>query len=213
MSLSNNVPNSNNVPKIRVTDWESTLFKSIGMACISKIISRVPDVTPSPVKGALLALTLPSLHYLTIVSILDEGLSEHIDSKKLPWPPKTKHDLFNRINVVAAAVPTINPDLLHEIRERRNKIAHEPDSVLSRPLTWEQLDQAITGVCQTIKELGLIGTVPRIDAFFERTPQLFPNELGPNGERIRHSFLIGAKLNDEVFISFTHDISYFPPTP
>ena len=64
-----------------------------------------------------------------------------------------------------------------------------------------------------MKELGFIREIPNIEAFFERTPELFPDELGPNGERVRHNFTVGAKLNDNVFISFSHDVAYYPPAP
>ena len=107
-----------------MTDWQLTLFKSIGMARISKIIPQIPDVTPSPVKGALLEVTLPSLHYLAIVSTLDEALSAYIDTQNIPWPPNTKRDFFNRINIATEAVPSIDSVSLHEIREQRNLIAH-----------------------------------------------------------------------------------------
>ena len=70
---------------------------------------------------------------------------------------------------------------------------------------------AITLICHTMKELDLIRDIPNIIAFYERTPQLFLDELGPNGERIRHSFTVGAKLNDETFISYNRDVLYFPP--
>lgn len=161
-----------------MADLGSTLFKNIGMARISKIIPQIPDVTPSPVKAGLLALTLPSLHYLAIVSTLDDGLADYIEAKGIPWPPKTKRDLYNRINVVARFVTTIDSAELHKIRERRNKIAHEPDSVFVCPLTWDELDIAITLICHTMKELDLIHDIPNITAFYKRTPQLFPDKLG-----------------------------------
>ena len=191
--------------------WEQTLFKSIGVSRISRIIPQIPDVTPSPVKGALLGTMLPSLHYLAIVATLDEALAEYIEANNIPWPNKTKRDLFNRIKVVSGVVSSIEAVVLQEIRERRNLIAHEPDSILSRPVTWDELDDAIGYVCRSMKELGLIGITPQIVAFYERTPELFLNELGPSGERMRHKYTIGAKLNEEVFLEFSHEISYFPP--
>jgi hypothetical protein len=63
-----------------------------------------------------------------------------------------------------------------------------------------------------MKELGIIGDTPQIGAIYERTPELFLNELGPSGERMRHKFIVGAKLNDEVCMEFSREISYFPPS-
>jgi len=193
-----------------MNDCERTLFQSIGIARIGRTIPRISDTLPSPVKGAILGRMLPSLHYLVIIATLDEALIEYIEANNIPWPKKTKRDLFNRIKVLSNVVPTINADVLQEIRERRNSIAHEPDSILSRPVTWEELDKTINGVCCSMKELGLIRNIPQIVAFYERTPELFPKELGPDGERIRHKHTIGAKLDDEVFIEFTHEISCLP---
>lgn len=195
---------------IRMNKWEQTLFKSIGISHIARIIPQIPDVTPSPVKGALLGMMLPSLHYLAIVGILDEALAEYLEVKNIPWPNKTKRDLFNRIKVVSGVVSRIDTIVLQMIRERRNVIAHEPDSILSRPVTWDELDIAISHVCRSIQELGLINDTPPIVAFYERIPELFPNELGPSGERIRHKYIVGAKLNDEVFMEFSQEILYFP---
>ena len=62
-----------------------------------------------------------------------------------------------------------------------------------------------------MKEMGLIGDIPQMTAFWERMPELFPDELGPNGERLRHKYTVGAKINDDVIMEFTHVISYFPP--
>jgi hypothetical protein len=195
-----------------VNKWEQALFKSIGVSRISKIIPQIPDVAPSPVKGALLGTLLPSLHYLAIVVTLDDALAEYVDVNNLPWPNKTKQDLFNRIKVVSDVVSRIDAAALQKIRERRNLIAHEPDSILSRPVTWDELDNAIGDVCCSMRELGLIGNTPQIVAFYERIPTLFLNDLGPSGERMRHKYIIGAKLNGEVFMEFSHEISYFPPS-
>src|SRR5687768_5121667 len=97
--------------------WEQTLFKSIGVSRISRIIPQIPDVTPSPVKGALLGTMLPSLHYLAIVATLDEALVEYIEVNNIPWPNKTKRDLFNRIKVVSGVISRINAVVLQAIRE------------------------------------------------------------------------------------------------
>ncbi len=153
---------------------------------------------------------LPALHYLPIVATLDEALAEYIDVNAVPWPNKTKRDLFNRINVVSGDVPPIDTAALHAVRERRNEIAHEPDLILSRPISWSELEAAIDCICHAMRELRLIGEIPQIAAFYERTPELFLNELGPQGERIRHQFTVGAKLNGEVFSEFSHGVPYFP---
>lgn len=194
-----------------MNDWEQRLFQGIGLSRISQVIPQIPDASPSPVKGVLLGTMLPSLHYLAIVATLDEALTEYVKVNAVPWPNKTKRDLFNRINVVSRVVPTIDDVALQAIRKRRNQIAHEPDLVLSDPVSWDEMEEAIDCICRSIRDLGLIREIPQIAAFYQRVPELFPNELGPRGERIQHQFTVGAKLNDEVFLEFSHEVLYFPP--
>lgn len=196
---------------MRMNELQETLFRVIGIARVSKVIPQIPDVAPSPVKGKLIALLLPSLHLLTIVGLLDEALTEYIDVNEVSWPAKTKRDLFNRINVISNIVPELEPTHLHQLRERRNFVAHDPGAFISNPVSWAELDSAIDCVCKSLKALGVIHEIPEIVPFFERTPQLFPDELGPSGERVRHKHVVGAKCDDKIILEFEFEILYLPP--
>jgi len=193
-------------------DWENMLFQSIGLSRISRIIPQIPDITPSPIKGALINIMLPSFHYLEIVTVLDEALTEYIVSKNIHWPKNKKRDLFNRINLVSIILPIINADQLQSIRERRNAFAHEPRLVFTNPITWDEYNLAEECICKAMKEMNFIKDIPNISAFFQRNPALYLDELGPEGEVIRHEFIIGANLNETAFMEFKQGISYFPPT-
>lgn len=194
-----------------MNDLVRSLFTTIGLARIARVIPNIPDPTPSPVKGALLELLLPGLHLLNAVAILDEALSDHVEVTNIPWPPKTRRDLFNRLNVVAAAVPDLNAERLHSVRVLRNSVAHAGDPALQRTVSWAALDDALTEVAGAFVALGLIEHVPNIVAFYERHPTLFLDEVGPNGERMRHRHRVGAKADDDLLIEFGHEIAYFPP--
>lgn len=194
-----------------ITGSARALVKVVGLARLSQIIPQIPDGTPSLFKGALVEALLPSLHYLSIVGGLDETLTEYINVNSIPWPKKTKEDLFNRINVVTASVPSLDSGALHRVRERRNQISHEPETIASAPVTWVELDSAIDLVLKTVKALGLVRAVPDITAFRERKSEIFPNELGPNGERLRHKHIAGAKCDGVVIMEFAQDVAYFPP--
>lgn len=187
------------------------LVTAVGLARISQIIPQIPDGTPSPVKGALLRALLPSLHYLAIVGSLDETLAEYINVNSIPWPEKRKKDLFNRVDVVGDSVPGLDSAALHRIRERRNQIAHEPETIASAPVTWVELDSAIDLLLKTVQVLGLLHAVPDITAFHERQSEIFPTELGPNGERLVHKHVVGAKCDGVVIMEFAQDVAYFPP--
>ena len=189
----------------------SSLYKAIGLARIAKLIPTVHDPSESPVKGALLGLMLPSLHLLTLVSVLDEALCEYIEIKNIPWPSGKRWDLCNRLDVVSNFLPGLNADRLHQIRKVRNSIAHSGQTSRDQPITWTILDDAIVEIAQSFVVMGLIESSPKIVAFYERNPALFLDELGPSGERIRHTHRVGAKVNDEVFLEYSSEIAYFPP--
>jgi len=199
-----------------MTQLAQSLFVTIGLARIARVIPNIADPTASPVKGALLELMLPGLHLLNAVAVLDEALADYVEVKSIPWPPKTKRDLFNRIDIVAKAVPDLDAQRLHQVRDLRNSIAHASDSQPSRPgrtLTWTALDDALVDIARVFVALGLIERIPSIVAFYERHPALFLDDLGPSGERMRHRHRVGAKIDDDVHIEFSHEIAYLPPSP
>jgi hypothetical protein len=160
----------------------------------------------------LLGFLLPSLHLLAVVGVLDEALTDYIEVKGIAWPKKRKPDLFNRITAVAAAVTSLDAPPLQSIREARNRVAHAVDPVPQQPLTWLELEVAMKVVSEAFVTLGYLTTSPVIAGFLERDPTLFLDELGPSGERVRHKFRVGARVNGEDFLEFSTEILYFPPT-
>jgi hypothetical protein len=93
----------------------------------------------------------------------------------------------------------------------RNSIAHSLGTTHDPTITWASLDDAITGIAEAFVAMGLIESTPEIVAFYERKPTLFLEKLGPNGERMRHTHHIGAKMNEAVFLEYSSEIAYFPP--
>lgn len=181
------------------------------MVRIAKLIPTVHDPSQSPVKDALLGLMLPSLHLLTLVSVLDDALCEYIEIKNIPWPSEKRRDLCNRLDVVANFLPGLNVDRLHQIRKMRNSIAHSGHTSRDQAITWTMLDDAIVEIAQSFIVMGYMESSPKIVAFYERNPTLFLDELGASGERMRHAHRIGAKVNDAVFLEYSSEIAYFPP--
>jgi hypothetical protein len=188
-----------------------SLFRAIAFARIAAVIPNIPDPSASPVKGALMALMLPGIHLLTLVSVLDDALADYIDFNDIPWPSNTKRDLFNRIEVVSAVVAGVDKADLHRLREMRNAVAHPGDANTLQSVTWAALTEAIDVLLKAFLALEQISEVPSIVAFYEREPTLYPEKLGPNGERMRHKHRVGAILNDEIFLEYMHEVAYFPP--
>lgn len=137
-----------------MTPAAKSLFRAIAFARIAAVIPNIPDPSASPVKGALMALMLPGIHLLTLVSVLDDALAEYIDLKNIPWPSKTKRDLFNRIEVVSAVVVGIGSTDLQRVREMRNAVAHPSDASTLQSVTWAALTEAIDIVLKAFLALG-----------------------------------------------------------
>lgn len=188
-----------------------SLYTAIGMARIAKLIPTIHDPLQSPVKGQLLGHMLPGLHLITLVSVLDEALCEYIEIHNLPWPSEKRRDLCNRLDVVSTFVPCLNTSRLHQIRKIRNSIAHSSCISRDQAITWTMLDEAIENIAEGFVAMRIIESSPSIIAFYERKPTVFPDELGPSGERMRHVHLVGAKVNGEVFLEYSSEIVYFPP--
>jgi len=155
---------------------------------------------------------MPGVHLLTLVSVLDDALEEHIVTQEILWPPKTKRDLFNRIKVVGSCRPGLNQTSLNEIREARNAVAHGVEIDGPKSITWKSLDIAIDVAMDTFSVLSLHDRAPKIEAYFQRHPTLYPDELGPSGERMRQSHRVGARIDDEILLEYGIEVSYLPPT-
>jgi hypothetical protein len=187
-----------------------TLYQSIAFAQIAKIIPRIPDPLPSPVKGELINWMMPGVHLLTLVSVLDQALEEYANENDVAWPPKTKRDLFNRINVLSGHIPALDKEGLHRVRELRNRIAHPTGISAHASVKWSDIDVVVDVATRTVLTLGFDQCTRKIEAFFERTPTLYLDELGPNGERVKHSHRIGATIDNEVFLEYEVEVSHFP---
>ena len=190
---------------------EDAYLRCVGLARIARMIPGIADPLPSPVKGALLNASLPAVHLLAVVALLDDALSDYIDANGIVWPPKTRRDLCNRINVVAAVVPNIIADRLHAARELRNSVAHPPSGEASTVVDWVCLDSVMETVGQALVAMGTMDSVPDVRAGYERTPTLFLKELGPNGELMRHKHRVFAARDGREFLEYVTEIAYSPP--
>lgn len=190
---------------------EESFLRCVGLARIARIILNIADPLPSPIKGALLNASLPMVYLLAVVAVLDEALSDYVETAGITWPARTKRDLCNRITVVAGAVSGINAARLHEIRELRNSVAHPKPGDPSSIVDWAGLDSAIESVGEALVAMQCIDRVPDVRAGYQRTPTLYPKELGPNGERVRHRHRVVATRDGREFLEYVSEIAYSPP--
>lgn len=114
---------------------------------------RVTGLGPTP-RNPILDEILPTLLFVRAMSLLDHALihlvNEH--TAKSEVGPK-KNNLASRIDWAAETYPALNALLLHEGRDRRNEIAHEPTGKLD----WKEFDERITLIHSTLQSLKAIG--------------------------------------------------------
>ena len=193
-----------------MSDILNTLLKIVGLSQMAYEVLRIPDNSAVPIKVRLLSMILTSQHYLAIVGVLDDTLEEYVSKNNVSWPKGKKHDLKNRIDVVSSLIKTLNSSQLHNIRIRRNEIAHEPNMILTNPITWDEYTQAVESVCLAIRDMGFITEMPNISSSWQRIPTLYPDEPGPDGERIRFDYSIVSKNHEQVIMEYQQTILHFP---
>lgn len=114
-------------------------------------------------RNPILDAILPTLLYVQLVSLLDEGLEAYRAAKGVPFTPKGKQDLFHRIELLRDHLRT--PSQLHELRQKRKPLAHDPATFIN----WDELEQAIQLVDRELQGLGLTGERSRYEFFAERS--------------------------------------------
>jgi hypothetical protein len=116
-------------------------------------------------RNPVLEKMLPSLLHIKMVSILDEALANKIAEDSLPFPKSYRHTLEGRISLARDSGLIKNGDILHVIRKRRNRTAHD----ISAKVTWDQLDDDILEVHKVLQSLVASGELPNFQVSAERT--------------------------------------------
>jgi len=118
-------------------------------------------------RNPILDYLLPSLLFVKAVSILDEALVFYTNSQNLTMPKKKYGDsLKGRIDFLDDRDILKNAADLHDIREKRNKIAHE----ITEHLTWEEFDENLNTIESELQHLGFVGDRPKYEAYAECSP-------------------------------------------
>ncbi len=114
---------------------------------------------PNPILDKL----LPTLLFVQLASFLDEALETYRHRGGISFPPRTKQDLYHRVELLRDRLK--NPEDLHRIRTDRRDLAHNPHAFV----LWQHLDDAIDLVDAELQNLGLVGTRPTYEFFAERS--------------------------------------------
>ena len=114
---------------------------------------------PNPILDAM----LPTLLFVQLMALLDDGLELYRTSKDIEFKPRTNQDLYHRIELLKNALSA--PSELHTLRQKRNDLAHPPAAFAD----WAELGAAIEVVDVELTRLGLIEGRPEYKFFSARS--------------------------------------------
>jgi len=92
---------------------------------------------------------IPSLYFITIVSLLDELLDLYIQNN---FPGAKKQGLDKRITFLQDEGKLVDGQRLHHVRKNRNMYAHE----FGKYATWEETDNLFVIIEKELKHLGIL---------------------------------------------------------
>jgi hypothetical protein len=136
-------------------------------------------------RNPILDYLLPSLLFVKAVSILDEALVFYTNNQNLTMPKKYGDSLKGRIAFLDDTGIIKNTPDLHDIREKRNKVAHE----IAEHLTWEEFDENLNTIESELQHLGFVGDRPKYEAYAECSPR----DSGEPGIAFTQDFHYGLK--------------------
>ena len=134
---------------------------------------------------------LPGLMYLRLASILDDVLSFYIDSKNLQKPKNFRNDLKSKIDFLNNLGILKDPQSLHKIREKRNKLAHSNTG----RITWNEVEPDIDITHNEFQNMNFVDDKPIYKFFSERSKLQKSNDPDILGV---YNYSIGVKLNGNI---------------
>lgn len=143
---------------------------------------------------------IASSFYIRMVSLLDDGLQQHIDCASVPLPKGYRGHLAEKINLLDTQGVLLNATELHRIRDRRNEVAHEADAKAD----WEEVACDLGVIHGELEHLGLVGPMPRYELFGGRIPE----ESDDPDVAFVHRFTCGVKEGDTEVLRLSWSANY-----
>lgn len=127
---------------------------------------------------------------------MDEALEIENNTRGINLPQKGyKNDLNGRIEILADNGMLTERDKLHNLKNRRNVLAHELEFA-----KWDELSSSVGLIESTLQGLGFVGDRPKLEYFGERSAireSPDPNIL------VTWEFKCGIKENGQVALEHT----------
>ena len=155
-----------------------------------------PFLPRDPIAEAI----LPTLLYVQLASLIDDGLEAFQETRKGTRSDK-KRSLSDRIELLRNDLS--DPDALHAIRQARNPLTHDPHEFVS----WQDLDNAIASVHEEFRGLVLVHDRPEYRFFSERSEAKASDDPRI---AVQFEYQFGLKLNGKVVLrlSWTHRVPF-----
>jgi hypothetical protein len=121
---------------------------------------------PAPTNPVVERL-LPSLLHVKAAAILDHALKAWATHQNISIPTGRPYgdSLYRRINYLADQGHLTDRTMLHDIRNLRNALAHQP----AENVDWAALDRDIAAINATLQELQIVGPMPTWEIIAERS--------------------------------------------
>jgi hypothetical protein len=133
---------------------------------LANMVSGIGPSAPNPILEAL----LPSLLYMRFGALFDEVLEDYIATNNLTMSSQYRNNLHGRITFLNDFGKLKDAAKLHDIRDKRNQIAHDA----TQSCTWRDLEEAIMNVDIELQHLGLVMGKPQYEFYAERQPREQP---------------------------------------
>jgi hypothetical protein len=116
-------------------------------------------------RDPLLENLLPALLYMKAVAILDDSLEYWFGENQHRLRAPYKNDLNGRLEYLCDEGLLQQVDLLHDVRRRRNVLAHTPAATCA----WAELDRDAETIEICLVSLGLARPTGSLEYFAERS--------------------------------------------
>ncbi|HWE36494.1 MAG TPA: hypothetical protein VG406_08010 [Isosphaeraceae bacterium] len=163
---------------------DAELAKHYQMANMLAAGGHLP--APNPILEAL----LPSLLYVRLGALVDDALEQFISMKGLVMPGKYRTDFNGRITFLDDQGYLKDANKIHNLRKRRNELAHEA----SRSCSWVDLDEATNVIDAELQHLELSGPRPAYEFYAERQPR----EQAEPGYLMSMDYSYGLKVGGHI---------------
>jgi hypothetical protein len=178
-------------------DWLNTLME---LQLAKDHAGTMAAVSRTPSSGFIDQL-LPSLFYLRVASVFDQGLEAYLSLNGITLPKDCFANFGGRVKYLSRANLLLDSTRVEDAKARRNEIAHETTT----KATWSETLELVDLVQTELINLGVLGTRPKLETYFERNV-----DPDPEDEHLimSHYYRYGVRVDGTRGIEFVWVVQY-----